>query len=406
MKIRLRLAVNNFFWLIPPILGLGAYPLVIPTLIGILACAKKSFFSGAFSALSAPGFLSIFTTYIFFLGCYWSFYIPYHPDVLQMPWGYFPILTALSIITLLWFSCLDNNARPLQFIWLFCLGSLVFCLATIGTSVILLNPPYYANAIDIRYLPFGLIKHLNTPGIANLLCLFPMAFIAGTILHPDQRPKHFWILGFTGLALSIIAAAVIGQRSFFVVTLIIEPIIAGFFLLLVRAWRSFLAIASLLAAYPLLRRLDQFLGTEFLHRAVGPSLLNDARFQMFHFWVEKVIKNPFERIEVGPVQWSDLQWFHNFFADAHRLSGFWALLAAIILMIYIFYRIICVIRIDRRVGLFLMAIAIPCFLIMNTSVVPEGERQPFLLMLAIGAISEVLISRAKSGNKLNYLNSA
>ena len=125
---------------------------------------------------------------------------------------------------------------------------------------------------------------------------------------------------------------------------------------------------------------------------------------MFQYWFGRVAVNPFERINVGPAQWSDLFWFHNFFADVHRLSGFLALLMAIILMAYIFYRIICVIRIDLRVGLFLMAIAIPCFLIMNTSVVPEGERQPFLLMLAIGAISEVLISRAKAKHKLSTQN--
>jgi hypothetical protein len=122
---------------------------------------------------------------------------------------------------------------------------------------------------------------------------------------------------------------------------------------------------------------------------------------MFYYWFERVAVNSFERIQVGPAPWTDMQWFHNFFADVHRLSGFWALLTAIILMTYIFYRIICVIRIEQRVGLFLMAIAIPCFLIMNTSVVPEGERQPFLLMLAIGAISEVLISRAKAKHKLS-----
>jgi hypothetical protein len=35
---------------------------------------------------------------------------------------------------------------------------------------------------------------------------------------------------------------------------------------------------------------------------------------------------------------------------------------------------------------------------MNTSVVPEGERQPFLLLLAIGVISEVILARLAKEN--------
>lgn len=323
-----------------------------------------------------------------------------------MPLGYFPLLTGISIVSLIWFTYLEKNSEPIQFIWLFCLGSLSFGLATILATVILLNPPYYANAIDIRYAAFGLIKHLNTPGISNLLVLFPLVFFAGIILNSNQRPKHFWLLGIAGFVFSLAAAVVISQRSFFVAALLIQPIIVGIFLLLTRSWRRFLAVISFLATYPVLWKLDQSLGLTFLNRPLDSSLASDARFQMFQFWAERIIENPFERVEVGPAQWSDLQWFHNFFADVHRLSGFWALLIAIILMAYIFYRIICVIRIDQRVGLFLMAVAIPCFLIMNTSVVPEGERQPFLLMLAIGAISEVLISRAKGKHKFNSINPA
>jgi hypothetical protein len=49
-----------------------------------------------------------------------------------------------------------------------------------------------------------------------------------------------------------------------------------------------------------------------------------------------------------------------------------------------------------------MAIAIPYFLIMNTSVVPEGERQPFLLLLGIGAISEVVLRHYRSPPKSPY----
>lgn len=41
-----------------------------------------------------------------------------------------------------------------------------------------------------------------------------------------------------------------------------------------------------------------------------------------------------------------------------------------------------------------MAIAVPSFLIIMSSVVPEGERQPFLMPLIIGVICEKILSRS------------
>jgi hypothetical protein len=116
---------------------------------------------------------------------------------------------------------------------------------------------------------------------------------------------------------------------------------------------------------------------------------------MLSYWLTHLIEAPFTRIEVGPPQWQDLQWFHNFFADVHRFSGFWGLSAAILLLGFIFYKLMLLIRANQSMGLFLMAIAIPIFLIMNTSVVPEGERQPFFLLIFIGVICEKLLATHK-----------
>ena len=113
---------------------------------------------------------------------------------------------------------------------------------------------------------------------------------------------------------------------------------------------------------------------------------------MLSYWFLHLIKDPFTRIEVGPSQWQDLQWFHNFFSDVHRFSGFWSLATALLLFGFIFYRLILLIRTNQTMGLFFTAIAIPIFLIMNTSVVPEGERQPFFLLIFIGVICEKLLA--------------
>lgn len=390
---------------IPFALGFGVYPLVIPALIAALLGSRllgvKPFLANLQDSLSSSGLLTLLGALGLFLVCYRSFYIPYQPEALKMPWGFFPILIILSFLATIWIAFFKELSEHIAYIWCFCLGALMLGLATVGAALALQAPPYYGNVIDIRYLPFGMVKFINTPGMANLISLFPATFLAAFLLKPNQRPKWFWVLGAVGFTLSLGAGVTLGQRSFFVIVLIIEPIVVAFFLLLLKSWRPFIVLCSLLMSYPILRWADQAAGTGFLYRRLDHNFFNDGRFQMLRFWLEHLIANPFQRTEVGPAQWAMWQWFHNFFADIHRLSGFYALLSAVILIAYILFKILCVIRMDKRFGLFLMAIAIPCFLIMNTSVVPEGERQPFLLLLAIGAISELAISREKNRLKAN-----
>jgi len=403
-----QLAYSAIISSIPIALGFGVYPLLAPALIavllGLFLIGAKPFLENIQNLLSQPGYLAFLLCLGLFLAAYRWFYIPYHPEIMKMPWAYFRVLVALSIFSVLWVGFFTKTTEHIEFIWCFCLGALLLGIGTVGTALALQSPPYYGNVIDIRYLPFGMVKFMNTPGMSNLLCLFPVAFLAGIILEPSQRPRWFWVIGILGFALSVGAAIVLGQRSYFILALIIEPLIVAPFLLLLKSWRPFITICSLLITYPILKWADQAAGTAFLYRPLDQNIFHDARFQMLQFWLEHFFANPFQKLEVGPAQWADLQWFHNFFADVHRLSGFWAVLAAAILMAFIFYRIICVIKLDRRFGLFLMAIAIPCFLIMNTSIVPEGERQPFLLLLAIGAIAEVTISREKRRLKMNTSN--
>lgn len=392
-------------WLIPLILGFGVYPLIIIGLIFSLSVHihldAKLFLTKIRDPLSQSGFLFFLVLVALFLISYLGFYIPYHPEITKMPWAYFEVLFALSAISLIWVGIFTKNSERIEFIWCFCLGAFLLVLGTVGMALILQPPPYYANIIDIRYLPFGKKVFTNTPGMASLLCLFPITFLAGILLKPDQRPRWFWLMGIFGFALSLGAAIFLGQRTYFLVCLILTPFIVGVFLLLIGSWRSGLTLMLLVASYPILLKVDQLLGSAFLYRPLNNNLFSDARFQMFEFWINHLVTNPFQRVSVGPAPWDTYPWFHNFFADVHRLSGFWALLAAVILVSYIFYTILRVVRRDKRMGLFLMAIAIPCFLIMNTSVVPEGERQPFLLLLAIGAIAELTISRDKNKLKLN-----
>jgi hypothetical protein len=389
----------NIIGLIPLIIGFGIYPLIIPGLIltslALVYVGINPFWKNICDAWSQPGFLFFLALLVAFACCYRSFYIPYHPDILQMPWGYFSVLFALSALVIVWISCFSKSTDLIGFIWYFCLGALLFCLLTVALSVIFKKPPFYNQVIDVRYILAELKRYINTPGIANLLCFFPVVFLSGALLEPKHRPKWYWGLGLMGFIFSLVAALAIGQRSYFLICLLIAPLIVSFFLLPLGKWRPALILLALLATYPTLQMIDQLFGIGLLYRPIKAEMLNDARFQMFQFWLDHLIVNPFQRVEVGPAPWDSLQWFHNFFADIHRLSGFWGLLSAVILVSYIFVRLLYLIKLDRRIGLFLMAVAIPCFLIMNTSVVPEGERQPFLLLLAIGAITEVILGKSR-----------
>lgn len=376
--------------------------LIIAALIGTCLfsplSAYESFLGNLKRLLFGYDFIILISIVGGFLICYWGLHIPYHSNILKMSWAYYPALTILCAITILSVGCLSNNSDLIDFIWLFCIGSLIFCLLTVGITLLTENRGFqlYGNVNDIRYLLTGNKKSINTPGIANLLCLFPATFFAGLILKPNQRPRGYWVFGTVGSLLSLAAALAIGQRSYFAITLIISPLIISFFLLLTRQWRSCFAIIFTLTTYPILLKFDAIFGLAYLNRRpVDLNIVKDARFEMFKYWFNHFLEDPLQRIEVGPPPWDSLHWFHNFFADIHRLSGLWALLTAVILVAYIFYRVMCVISKERRVGLFLMAVAIPNFLIINTSVVPEGERQPFLLLLAVGVISEVILANLK-----------
>lgn len=387
---------------IPLALGFGVYPALIPALlIAILGSfwTRPNFFLNNLQTTALkPGYLAFLSTFCLFFSSYIGFYIPYRPETLIMPSYYFWVLLALGMLTVLWVILFDDNNKLIEFIWMFCIGSLLFCVATVSFALWLQKPPFYGTIIDIRYLPLGIQKFINTPGVANLLCLFPMTFLAALLLKPDQRPRWFWKIGISGFVLSLISALTLGQRSYFVVVLFIMPLIVTCFLLLLKSWRILVSIVALFISYLFFRWLDQAMGTNLFIRQLDQNILNDPRFQMLDYWLQNIISNPFQRINVGPDPWSVYPWFHNFFADIHRLSGFWALLTALILVTYIFIRLIKLIQVNRRLGFFLMAIAIPCFLIMNTSVVPEAERQPFLLLLAIGSISEVILARRRGSN--------
>jgi hypothetical protein len=131
--------------------------------------------------------------------------------------------------------------------------------------------------------------------------------------------------------------------------------------------------------------------TIFSERPIGISMLADARFTMYHYsFLEKLIANPF-KYSIVPFEFG-YPWFHNFFADIHRSSGLWAFLTAIMLSSWIVVRTFQWASKDNM-GQICLVVLIQLFLVMNTSVVPEGEMQPFLIFIMLGALAESGLKR-------------
>ncbi|WP_286225619.1 hypothetical protein [Polynucleobacter sp. HIN7] len=321
-----------------------------------------------------------------FLISYWASYVPYKPSIFSFEANYFEMLFVLSACVLIMPFCLKDTQKALDLIWYLGLGAFLWAAVTIFTTVLLAPSPYYGKIIDLRALARGLIQFGNTPGIANLLTFFPIIFYASLIYPTRERSKGYWV----GIALvmitTLVAAVLIEQRSFFVINFFVLPILVGIFLFAMNQRKLGSWVLSLLAIYPLLILVNDY--ASFLDREIKTDIFLDARFEMVVFWLYQLLANPFGSPLVGPPPLDMYPHFHNFFADIHRISGFWPLLSAILLVLYIFIRLIYLSYWNRQLGFYLLAIAVPIFLIMISSVVPEGERQPFLALLLIGALCE------------------
>lgn len=150
--------------------------------------------------------------------------------------------------------------------------------------------------------------------------------------------------------------------------------------------------------FPLLFLIGNNFG--FMNRKIDVGIFFDNRIQMLNSWLEQLVANPFLVPNVGPPSWEAWQHFHNFFADVHRISGVFALVMAVTLIMYIFIRLIYLTYRSKSIGLYLLGIAAPIFLIMVSSVVPEGEKQPFLVFLMIGMICDAHLSCNSKRNVL------
>ncbi len=124
------------------------------------------------------------------------------------------------------------------------------------------------------------------------------------------------------------------------------------------------------------------------------NVFNDPRIHLHWSFLKQLLSHPLINASLEmhhQIDYGNIWWFHNFFADVHRSSGIIPFVISIILIGFIGLRIIY--HVFYKTGsiiLFFMFLFV--MLLLSSSVVPEGEFHPLLLVLLLGSINESLLA--------------
>ncbi len=282
---------------------------------------------------------------------------------------------------------LDSNYKKIQFIALELMGCVLWSSSIIIYSIINYPPPYYGN---LHNPLFGYA--LNSPGIANLLTMIALLFYGQFLNKTYDLPLFLKIILALCFVFTIWEAIFIEQRTFFIVSFLVCPLLLIYFQFNNR--KKNLNLISIIASIPLFYLVFKpFLESNFeTYRRLTFNITNDLRFRLYKNWFNQFVEDPFSRVRVNLLENPDYGFptaeFHNFFMDVSRFSGGSAFILALILFIYIAYGLVRRLNTDPHLGQLLIFLFIPLFLILCTSVFPEGEVQFFLIILSIAALNE------------------
>ncbi|GEM_PF-5395809 len=275
-----------------------------------------------------------------------------------------------------------------------------FSLAMFFTGYTLIVPGKHV--VDAVFNPLDGYQ-INRAGVMSLVVLFPL-FLATLMFYATARnSRTYWAALGLLYAISSGIGFVFESRSVFVLLYSLLPLMV-LALLGKKTW------TDIKTTFVFLSTLTIFLvslGILFsnLKRPVSAVLFEDPRFAMGFSFLKQFVSSPLRHAQMT----SEMQilagshYYHNFFADADRLSGFWSLLAACALLGYVGIRILqlsfaCA---EGRVLLFMY---LPVLLILNTTVVPEGEFQPILLAILLGGIAESIFRQMRADAKRLRIN--
>lgn len=378
-------------YLVAFLMGIGFLRLEVGALGFAAALWGKAYLDQVVKQVKNPWFYLAGGLVGSFLWFYWWDFVPYKPQLYHFEVHYFKKILFWSLLAFLLPLAGHSVRNLLSLVWYIALGVFVYAFTTAVVTLWLLPPPYYGQVIVLLSFLRGDIAIGNSPGISNLLCFVPIVFWAGLLLDEDSRPRGMILMGLIASLFAVFAAIQLQQRTFFLLVLVLQPVLIGLLLMLLKRYYTGLMLFSICLIYPILLWLEGFFGITILPRKLDANLLTDARVEMFRFWFSHVWKDPWSRVEVGPAPWDSLYWFHNFFADVHRLSGLKPVLATCAFFGLLFIRTIYLLWLRPAWGAFVLAVAFPTFMIANTSVVPEGERQPFLFLVLLYSICECLL---------------
>lgn len=294
---------------------------------------------------------------------------------------YIPTLLLASALSLLLPLLCKTNERLIPIVY-FSVGTYAFSSLSVLLSFMYIDPPFYGSVLDLHQFIKGEVCFNNSPGVSNLLIFLPI--VSAALLLAEEKPKNIpIILLILVLFFAVISATALWGRSFFILIFIIFPVL---YIALSIAYKMrihwFVPLSFVLLSFFVYTYINSF-HAELLHRKIDSSIFNDGRFLMFKHAISQIYQHPFYSPTPGPGIFTSSPWFHNFFIDIYRSSGFIVFIVSILIFAYIATIIVVSRKFDKLSSYVLMLVYTCVLPLLLTSVVPEGELQPFLVYLII-----------------------
>ncbi|MGV0999610.1 MAG: hypothetical protein ACOYBQ_09810 [Fluviibacter sp.] len=380
---------------IPFALGAGLPALLVLALLGCLLTWGSTVSKNC--NLSERGMIS--WIYLTLVGLFITLYVTQRrvdlfPVGFSLPASYFVKVLGASALVVLLPLFLKNQEDSLFFLGGIALGAFVRAGATVLLTMYYLPPPYHGKIFDLKTWAEG-----NSPAFANMLIL-AVAFFGALLANARSLGlnKKYKLLS----CFVVFAGATLGSflqaRLFFIVVFFVCPILFLVNYSLVKTKKNYI-IPGLLIFVFLFGFVAIYWSGLMQRGSEIDGLFSDLRFSLYKSFWQQIVTNPWQhaQLNLSVVQINGIVQFHNFFADVQRVSGTWAFLASIFLMLYTICLILVLARKGSVYGKIFLYVMIPCLLVLLTSVEPEGGGQVYLTMLAMGSIA---------ANELNRINHA
>jgi hypothetical protein len=366
----------------------------ISVIVALLVMLANIFTRGA-GAMLAPGGLMLFILALFYFYTTAVYSVPTidaknisHPISLMWWIQYGKMGLSALVIGV----SAHNNKQTFAAILGFCICCFFIAVGFISFTIITTGEAVYGKMSN----PLTGLS-MSSPGMMSLIVFLP-SLMAGIVLSSE---KNLRIITLPALVLTYFFASLAGyfyaSRSVFIILLVVIPSLAlGIYLLKTKLQeinKIVLSLALFLGGGFIM------LALHFLRRPVEGNIVHDLRIQMMASFFSQVSQAPFAHptVPLAMQAATTVHYFHNFFADAYRLSGPFCFLAALLLVVTIGARVF-MLSLTQRSGVMMIVLFFVTLSILLSSVVPEGEFQPLLLLLLIGGTTETLL-RLKSIEK-------